>query len=201
MVLFTSLKIYSNKRIKRGILGSENLASEVLFQRSFYTGNTLSLVNNILEGDIKFRTFKKLKSYLAETSQITPLKLEEKIKTMPLSAFLIKKEDPLWALYLAKKNKDTQNESPYYNMLKGYFFKNTSTHPLQLRLTKKFAQLTLSSVKSTKDLEKHLKSGNKLEVIYTFHILRLKKEETYKVFLKKNMNQFENFIRVKNSIR
>ena len=201
MVLFTSLKIYSNKRIKRGILGSENLASEVLFQRSFYTGNTLSLVNNILEGDIKFRTFKKLKSYLAETSQITPLKLEEKIKTIPLSTFLIKKEDPLWALYLAKKNKDTQNESPYYNLLKGYFFKNTSAHPLQLRLTKKFAQLTLSSVKSTKDLEKHLKSGNKLEVIYTFHILRLKKEEAYKVFLKKNMNKFENFIRVKSSVR
>ena len=71
------------------------------------------------------------------------------------------------AYYLAKKNKDTPNKPPYYNLLKGYIFKNTSTHPLQLRLTKKFAQLTLSSVKSTKDLEKHLKSGNKLEIIYT----------------------------------
>ncbi|MBG07973.1 MAG: hypothetical protein CME68_04395 [Halobacteriovoraceae bacterium] len=200
VTIFTSLKIYSNNRIKRGSLGSENLASEVLFQRSFYLDKTLPHLNEILRGDLKFRTFKKLKSYLEETSQISSLKLEEKIKSISLLDFLNKKEDPLWALYLANKAKNNQNEPQYYKLLKTFFFKNASEHPIQLRLTKKFAKLTLNTVNSPKDLEKHLKSGNKLEAIYTFHILRLKKENVYKIFLKKNMNYFENFIRVKKSI-
>ncbi len=200
ITIFTFLKIYSNNRIKKDSLGSENLTSEFLFQRSFYRDGVQPYLSQILRGDLKFRTFKKLKSYLAETSQISSLKLEEKINRIPLSEFLINKEDPLWALYLAKKAQDNQKKPQYYRLLKAYFFKNASVHPIQLRLTKKFAKLTLNTINSTKDLENHLKSGNKLEAIYTFHILRLKKGKIYKKFLKKNMNYFENFIRVKSSI-
>ena len=200
IVLFTSLKIYSNNRIEKGFINGENLASEVLFQRSFYRGDSLSLLNETLEGDIKFSTFKKFKNYLIETSQTTSFKVEEKIKKISLLDFLNKKEDPLWALYLAKKYQKNKSDNQYYETLKEYFFKNVSAHPLQLRLTKKFAKLTLNKVNSTKELEEHLKSGNKIEVIYTFHILRLKKDKSFKIFLKKNMHYFENFIRVKSSI-
>ena len=189
--------------MEKDSLDGENLASEILFQRSFYQGTPSLLFDKILKGDIKFLTFKKLKSYLLETSYITSQQLEERIKKISLSNFLIKKEDPLWALYLAKKNeKESAEKRPLnYKLLKSFFFKHISSHPLQLRLTKKFAKLTIDQVTSTGLLEKHLKSGNKMEIIYTFHILRLKKGKAYKTFLKDNMKYFEDFIRVKKSSR
>ena len=130
---------------------------------------------------------------------MTPKELEEKIKSIPLEKFLMKKEDPLWAIYLSKESRTSSTSEKSFGILKKFFFKYASNHPLELRLTKKFAQTTVDQITDPQSLKTHIDSENKIEKIYTFYILKLKKGQNYKTFFRDNIHHFEKFIRVKRS--
>jgi ribosomal protein S18 len=196
---FLILKKYSNHRLQIKDLSSEHLASEILFQRSFYRGNILNKIEKILKGDIDFSNFKKLRNYIQEEQKIKKSLILNKLKKISLKIFLKKKDDPLWAFYLYKKKVFTFEEEKNFKYLQHFFFLKIETHPFQYNFIRKFAQMTSDHYETPQDLDHHVDSRNKNEVLYSFHIIKLKNQSVFKNYFQKNLSVFENFIKIKDS--
>ena len=194
---FVSLKIYSDQRLKKRDLTSDHMASEILFQRSFYRQNITSKLNRVLMGDLSFSNFKKLTNYLKEEKKVNKKDINELIKKYPISIFLDKKDDLLWSFYLLKNNVFSFKEEGQFSSLKKYFFNTVEGHSYQHGFIKNFAKLTSKNYEIPEELDMHLKSGNKTEILYAFQVIKSKNNDNFKSYFRKNIIIFESFIRIK----
>ena len=63
------------------------------------------------------------------------------------------------AIYLSKESRTSStSEKNLSASLKKFFFKYASNHPLELRLTKKFAQTTVDQITDPQSLKTHIDS-------------------------------------------
>ncbi|MEE2744865.1 MAG: hypothetical protein VYD54_13205 [Bdellovibrionota bacterium] len=139
---FINLKIYSDQRLKKRDLTSDHMASEILFQRSFYQKSITPNLDRILLGDLSFSNFKKLLNYLKEERSLDKKDITYLINKHPISEFLKKKDDLLWSFYLFKKKVFPFKEKNQFSSLKQYFFNAVEGHSYQYGLIKNFAKLT-----------------------------------------------------------
>jgi hypothetical protein len=59
--------------------------------------------------------------------------------------------------------------------------------------------MTSDHYETPQDLDHHVDSRNKNEILYSFHIIKLKNQSVFKNYFQKNLSVFENFIKIKDS--
>ena len=98
--------------------------------------------------------------------------------------------------YLVFGDKNNEKSQLQY-AVKQYFFNAVEGHSYQYGLIKNFAKLTSENYQKPEELDFHLKSGNKNEILYAFHVIKSKSNENFKNYFRKNIILFESFIRIK----